>query len=92
MTVNIKALTRHIGKTYQEVLDAGLIPYRTKPKGYPGDPEIGLGMVKEGGLPNELPTPLKNDMFRQWVHETFGEPDKCSPPEIIMNEEYGRTD
>nr|WP_240347017.1 DUF6392 family protein [Pectobacterium brasiliense] len=34
MTVNIEALFNRIGKTYQEIFDEGLIPYKTKPKGF----------------------------------------------------------
>lgn len=48
MTVNVEAIIRSIGKTYQEVFDAGLIPYKSKPTGYSGDPDISLDMVKEG--------------------------------------------
>jgi hypothetical protein len=48
MTVNINALIGSLGKTYQEVFDAGLIPYKTKPTGYQGDPDMTLSMAKEG--------------------------------------------
>jgi len=48
MTVNIEALINSLGKTYQEIFDAGLIPYKTKPTGYPGDPVLNLEMAKEG--------------------------------------------
>lgn len=40
MTVNIDALINSLGKSYQEIFDEGLIPYKTKPTGYPGDPCI----------------------------------------------------
>ncbi|PQQ26832.1 DUF6392 family protein [Photorhabdus hindustanensis] len=48
MTVNIDALINSLGKSYQEIFDEGLIPYKTKPTGYPGDPNISLHMIKEG--------------------------------------------
>ena len=48
MTVNIEGLINSLGKPYEEILEAGLIPYKTKPTGYPGDPELTLSMMKEG--------------------------------------------
>lgn len=48
MTVNVEALLRSIGKTYQEIFDKGLIPYKTKPTGDSGDPVLEFDMVKEG--------------------------------------------
>ncbi|WP_257980018.1 DUF6392 family protein, partial [Pectobacterium brasiliense] len=47
MTVNVETLFHRIGKTYQEIFDEGLIPYKTKPKGDSGDPVLDLDMVKE---------------------------------------------
>ncbi len=48
MAANIEALINFLGKSYQEIFDKGLIPYKTKPTGYPGDPDITLDMIKEG--------------------------------------------
>lgn len=48
MTVNIETLIRSIGKSYQEIFDDGLIPYKSQPTGYPGDPDMSLDMAKEG--------------------------------------------
>ncbi|MGV7962867.1 DUF6392 family protein [Photorhabdus tasmaniensis] len=48
MTVNIDALINSLGKSYQEIFDEGLIPYKTKPKGDPGCYYISLNMIKEG--------------------------------------------
>lgn len=119
MTVNIDALINSIGKTYQELFDEGLISYKTKPTGYPGDPDLTLDMAKEGVhltfkregrqlwsvilsiqhdsvsnwvFPNELPAPFKSAMSRSWVHETLGEPERSSPPEVIMKRAFGWTD
>ncbi|ELN2579211.1 pyocin immunity protein [Enterobacter kobei] len=48
MTVNVEMLINSIGKTYQELCDEELIPYKTKPTGYSGDPDLTLEMAKEG--------------------------------------------
>lgn len=48
MSVNVEALIDSLGRTYQEIFDAGLIPYKTKPTGFSGDPDVSLDMVKEG--------------------------------------------
>lgn len=31
-------------------------------------------------------------MSRSWVHETLGEPERSSPPEVIMKRAFGWTD
>ncbi|WP_308415676.1 DUF6392 family protein [Pectobacterium brasiliense] len=48
MTVNVEALFNRIGKTYQEIFDEGLIPYKKTPKGTSGSPVLSLDMPKEG--------------------------------------------
>jgi hypothetical protein len=48
MTVNVEALINCLGKPYNELLDAELIPYKTPPTGYSGDPDLSLDMLKEG--------------------------------------------
>lgn len=48
MAVNVEGLIHRLGKTYQEMMDADLIPYRTKPTGFSGDEVVCLDMVKEG--------------------------------------------
>jgi len=48
MTVNIEALINKLGKSYDEIFADGLIPYKSKPTGYPGDPELSIEMAKEG--------------------------------------------
>lgn len=48
MTVNVKALINSLGLTYEAMVEAGLIPYKTKPKGDSGSSKIVLNMVKEG--------------------------------------------
>ncbi|TNH43942.1 DUF6392 family protein [Photorhabdus luminescens] len=48
MAVNIEALIGSLGRTYQEIYNEGLIPYKTKPKGNLGCDYISLDMIKEG--------------------------------------------
>ncbi|MEK9498471.1 DUF6392 family protein [Photorhabdus sp. P32] len=48
MTINVEALINSLGKTYQEIFDEGLIPYKTKPSGFSGDEVVCLDMVREG--------------------------------------------
>ncbi|GKV79209.1 DUF6392 family protein [Pectobacterium brasiliense] len=48
MSVNVEALINSLGKTYQEIFDSGLLPYKKKPTGFSGDPDVSLDMVKEG--------------------------------------------
>ncbi|EQB97826.1 DUF6392 family protein [Photorhabdus temperata] len=40
MAVNIKALINCLGKSYQEIFGEGLILYKTKSNGLPGDEVI----------------------------------------------------
>lgn len=55
--------------------------------------ELELKSNKSGWVfPNELPSPLKSDMPRQWVHETFGEPDKSIPPKVVLKTAFGWRD
>lgn len=119
MTVNVENLIHYLGETYENILEAGILPYRTKPTGAPGSPNLGLEMAKEGiflsfkrtgrilksitlrlqhnpvknwVFPNELPSPLQKNMTRQWVHDTFGEPDKSVPPKTVMKMTMGWVD
>lgn len=48
MTVNVEALIDSLGKSYQEMLGAELIPYKSPPKGSSGTPTISLEMAQEG--------------------------------------------
>lgn len=48
MTVNVEALIHSLGKTYKELVDADLIPYKSKPTGFSGSDVVTLDMVKEG--------------------------------------------
>ncbi|MBV7468286.1 DUF6392 family protein [Aeromonas sp. sif0611] len=48
MTVDAKALINGLGLTYEAMLEAEMIPYKTKPKGDSGSPYITLNMAKEG--------------------------------------------
>lgn len=119
MTVNIVAMINSLCKTYHEMIDENIIPYKTKPAGESGDPDLDLDMVKEGvflsfkrdGLifqemtlriqrddvkewffPNDLPSPLKRQTSRQWIHENFGKPDKLVPPRKVAKKTFGWTE
>lgn len=48
MTVNVEALIHSLGKTYKELVDTDLIPYKSKPTGFSGSDVVTLDMVKEG--------------------------------------------
>lgn len=50
MTVNVESLIRNLGKTYEQLFDAGLIPYKSKPTGFSGSDVVTLDMVKEGSF------------------------------------------
>jgi len=76
MTVNVEALINCLGKTYKEVLDAGLIPYKTSPTGFSGDPDLSLDMAKEGvhlsfrrneRTLQEITIKIQNDNIKNWV-------------------------
>uniref|UniRef100_UPI0036DF702F DUF6392 family protein n=1 Tax=Photorhabdus sp. RM322S TaxID=3342825 RepID=UPI0036DF702F len=48
MAINIEALINSLGRDYKNIFDEGLIPYKTKPSGFPGDEVICLDMIREG--------------------------------------------
>jgi len=48
MTVNVEALIHSFGKSYNDLLEAKLVPYKTPPTGFSGDPDLSLEMAKEG--------------------------------------------
>lgn len=48
MTVNVEALIHSLGKSYQDMLENELIPYKSTPKGSSGTPTISLDMAQEG--------------------------------------------
>lgn len=76
MTVNIEALIRSLGKSYSEIIDAGLIYYKTKPTGFSGTPEIGLDMTKEGiylsfkrdgRILQSIEISIQNEKVKNWI-------------------------
>ncbi|MBN3132878.1 DUF6392 family protein [Pectobacterium brasiliense] len=76
MSVNVEALIDSLGRTYQEIFDAGLIPYKTKPTGFSCDPDISLDMVKEGiylsfnrsdRVLNEMTLTFFDDDKKSWI-------------------------
>ena len=43
-------------------------------------------------FPSDLPLPLQPSMSREWVHKTFGKPDKAEPPQVVANLAFGWTE
>ncbi|PLR42391.1 pyocin immunity protein [Chimaeribacter arupi] len=48
MTVNVDAMINSLGKSYIELVDSGLIVYKSPPKGASGSPVLSLDMAREG--------------------------------------------
>jgi len=48
MTVNVEALINSLGKSHIELVDSGLVIYKSPPKGSSGSPVLSLDMAKEG--------------------------------------------
>lgn len=76
MTVNVEALIRSLGKSYKEMLDAGLLSYRTEPKGSSGAPDLALEMAKEGiylsfkregRIFQEITLRIQHDSVKNWL-------------------------
>ncbi len=119
MTVNVEALIHSLGKSYNDLLEAKLVPYKTPPTGFSGDPDLSLEMAKEGvylsfrrdgrilkeviiriqhdkvsgwTFPNALPLGLQNEMSREWIHATYGQPLRSVEPKVVMSRPMGRAD
>lgn len=58
--------------------------------------EVNCSLVKEGKsnyvFPNELPTPLWQDMHRPQVREAFGDPENSHPPFELVKRRFGGVD
>ncbi|PLR43209.1 MULTISPECIES: DUF6392 family protein [Yersiniaceae] len=48
MTVNVDAMVNSLGKSYIELVDSGLVVYKSPPKGASGSPVLSLDMAREG--------------------------------------------
>ena len=48
MTVNVNELIDSLGCSYSEIIDRGLIAYKSPPTASSGDPDLSLDMAKEG--------------------------------------------
>jgi hypothetical protein len=75
MSINVEALIRCLGKGYQEIFDAGFIPYKTKPTSSSGDPDLSLNMPKEGvylsfkrdgRILQAVEVDIQNDKIKGW--------------------------
>ncbi len=76
MTVNVENLIRNLGKTYEQLFDAGLIPYKSKPTGFSGSDVVTLDMAKEGvflafhrdsNILKEITLTLQDQEKKNWV-------------------------
>lgn len=76
MTVNIEALMRSLGKSYKDIYDAGLLPYKTPPSASSGDPDLSLDMAKEGvylsfkrdgRIFQEMTLRIQYDKIKNWI-------------------------
>ena len=48
MPVNVDAMINSLGKSYIELVDSGLVVYKSPPKGASGSPVLSLDMAREG--------------------------------------------
>lgn len=76
MTVNIKALVHGLGKTYQQIIEEGLIPYKTEPSATSGELTLHLEMAKEGvflsflregRILKEISLRIQHDKVKNWM-------------------------
>ncbi|MBK4717178.1 MULTISPECIES: DUF6392 family protein [Tenebrionibacter/Tenebrionicola group] len=76
MTVNIESLIRNLGNSYKDLIDSGIITYKSEPKGAAGSPTISLDMAKEGvflafrregRILKEITLSIQNDSVKNWV-------------------------
>jgi len=84
MTVNVENLIRNLGKTYEQLFDAGLITYKSKPTGFSGSDVVTLNMAKEGvflafhrnsHILKEITLILHDQKKKNWVF-----PNQLPPP------------
>lgn len=67
MNVDVETLVKQLGKSYQEIYDNGLIPYKKKPSGHTGYDTASIRMKREGiflGFENSLKKELKEVSLR----------------------------
>lgn len=76
MTVNVEALIRSLGKTYQQLVEEELIPYKTKPSATSGEPTIHLEManegvflsfLREGRVLKEISLRIQHEKVKNWI-------------------------
>ncbi|TBL66593.1 DUF6392 family protein [Hafnia alvei] len=76
MTVNINELISSLGKSYLELIDNGLITYKSPPTASSGDPDLSLDMAKEGlflsfkrdgRVLQAIVLKIQNDKVKDWV-------------------------
>lgn len=76
MAVNINQLINSLGMTYSELVDNGIIAYKSPPTGHPGDPDLSLNMANEGlflsfkrngRVLQAIVLKIQNDKAKNWV-------------------------
>lgn len=75
MTVNVEALINSLGTSYKDMLNAGLINYKTEPKGHSGSENLSLRMEKEGvflsfkregRILSQMTLTIQHDTLKNW--------------------------
>jgi hypothetical protein len=75
VTVNIDELINKLGAKYQQLIDIGLIIYKSPPTGTSGDPDLSLDMAKEGlflsfkregRVLQAIVLKIQNDKIKNW--------------------------
>ncbi|MBU9813382.1 pyocin immunity protein [Rahnella sp. C60] len=99
MTVNVEVLVRSLGRTYQQIVDAGTITYKTKPAATSGEPTIHLDMAneglflsfkREGRVLKEVSLKIQHDKIKNWFFPNelpFGL--KKSMSRLWIHEKFG---
>lgn len=93
MTIDVDALIRYLGKSYDDLIDSRLISYKSKPSASSGDEIMNLSMAREGinlyfyregRILKEISLLIQNDNVSNWVF-----PNELPPPLLVsMSREW----
>ncbi|MCE9885835.1 DUF6392 family protein [Obesumbacterium proteus] len=76
MTVDVSKLINCLGKNYLELINSGLITYKSPPIASSGDPDLSLNMAKEGlflsfkrdgRILQAIVLKIQNDKAKDWI-------------------------
>ncbi|MBI0274716.1 pyocin immunity protein [Hafnia alvei] len=76
MTVDVSKLINCLGKNYLELINSGLIAYKSPPIASSGDPDLSLNMAKEGlflsfkrdgRILQAIVLKIQNDKAKDWI-------------------------